>query len=311
MSTPIVAIAGFTGNLARLITASLLESHPEIKIHGITRSPAKVDAAIRSSPNLTVFEASASNAEALGQALKGASVAICCYLGSNEFMVEGQKTLIDACVTEGVPRYIASDWSLNFRALEFGDHPMKDPMKHIQAYLEEKEKEGKITAVHVLNGGFTNILLGPYSGYFRPKEQLYQYWGTGDEAMDLTTYQHAAAFTAEVAADPSAVGFLNVLGDRKTVKQVAETYESVYGEKLTLECLGSLDDLKEKMTTSFRESPQNERKWMGDFYLYHMLNGKTSLEPLHTTRYINVKPQSVEEYFASRPKETLSSYRLF
>ncbi len=33
--------------------------------------------------------------------------------------------------------------------------------------------------------------------------------GVGDETLDVTTYDDAAAFTAEGAADPSAVGFLN------------------------------------------------------------------------------------------------------
>ncbi len=58
-----------------------------------------------------------------------------------------------------------------------------------------------------------------------------------------------------------------VLGDRKSVKQIAQAYEKVYGEQLRLERLGSLDDLKSKMTETLKESPQNPFKWMGMFYL--------------------------------------------
>lgn len=51
------------------------------------------------------------------------------------------------------------------------------------------------------------------------------------------------------------------------MKQVAEAYESVYGEKLKLECLGSIDDLKSKMTAAFQEAPKEPYKWMVMYYL--------------------------------------------
>lgn len=60
---------------------------------------------------------------------------------------------------------------------------------------------------------------------------------------------------------------IRVLGDKKTVKQVAEAYERVYGEKLELERLGSLDDLKNKMTATFHEGPEDPYRWMPMFYL--------------------------------------------
>jgi hypothetical protein len=123
-------------------------------------------------------------------------------------MIDGQKTLIDACIDERVERYIASDYSLDFRRLELGQHPQKDPMKHVQAYLEQKEGEGKIKAVHILVGGLMSIMLGPALGAF-PDTNTCQFWGTGDELLDITTYEDTAAYVAEVAADSTAVGFVN------------------------------------------------------------------------------------------------------
>jgi hypothetical protein len=60
---------------------------------------------------------------------------------------------------------------------------------------------------------------------------------------------------------------IQVLGDRKSVKQVAEAYERVYGEKLELERLGSMDDLNSKMTTTFQELPEEPYQWMPLYYL--------------------------------------------
>jgi putative NADH-flavin reductase len=203
-----IAIVGFTGKMARLITVSLLRSHSNVQIHGICRSPDKVDARTLSNPNVKVFEAASSDTTALRRALAGTSACICCYLGNNTLMTDGQKTLIDACIAEGVPRYIASDWTFDFRKLEFGDHPAKDPMKHVQVYLDEMEKAEKIKAVHILNGAFMEVVWSPFLGLVNAGEGSFRYFGTGDEQLDMTTMEDTARFTAEVAVDPNAHGFL-------------------------------------------------------------------------------------------------------
>jgi hypothetical protein len=209
-----IAIAGFTGKMARLITTSLLQNHPNVKIHGICRSPDKIDENLRSNPNITIFGATSNDIPVLRRALAGTSVCICAYLGDNTLMIDGQKALIDACIAEDVPRYIASDWTLDFRGLELGDHPTKDPMKHVQRYLEEKESEGKIKGVHVLNGAFMQVIWASFMGYVDTEKGMFRYFGTGDEKLETTTYEDAAAFTAEVALDPNANGFLKGEGPR-------------------------------------------------------------------------------------------------
>jgi hypothetical protein len=202
-----VAIVGFTGRMATLITPALLERHPSITIHGICRSPSKVDPKIRASSSVKIFEAVSTDTEALRAGLKGVDVCICCYLGDSSLMIDGQKLLIDACIVEGVPRYVASDWSFNYRTMQFGDNPAKDPMKHVQVYLEELEKEGKVKSVHILNGGFFDMVFSPMLNYL--VDGTFQYYGTGNESIEGTSMKDAAAFTAEVAADASATGFLS------------------------------------------------------------------------------------------------------
>jgi len=203
MAPTTITIAGITGTLARLITKHLLK-HPNVHINGLCRTPSKLPDVLRSNPRLTIFQAGANDTKTIRQALREADVAICCYLGDNGVMVGGQKTLIDACIAEGVARYIASDWSMDFRKLAYGDHPPKDSMKHVQAYLEENSD--KITAVHILNACF---LERPWAGLWNAKNQCLQYWGTGDEKWELTSYDNAAEYTAGVALDKEANGFLS------------------------------------------------------------------------------------------------------
>lgn len=157
MPSTTIAIAGFTGKLAQLITKSLLSRYPAIRIHGIYRTPSKISFEYLASPNYQVFAADSKDISALRRGLAGSSACICCYLGDGNLVVEGQNALIDACIAANFPKYIASDWSLDFRGLEFGKHPRKDAMKDMKAYIEEKEGEGEFKRAHILTGGFTEV----------------------------------------------------------------------------------------------------------------------------------------------------------
>ena len=204
MSSTTVFIAGLSGKFARKLAGHLL-AKPEVRVHGTARSPSKLPSELSNNPRVTVFQADASDENTIRKALKGSSVSICCYLGDNDLMYEGQKRLIDASIAEGVPRYIAGDWSLDFRGIKYGEAPMKDPMKHITEYLEEKKDQ--IKGVHVLNGEFMEVLWA-FSGLYDAKTTTFNYWGSGDEKLDLTTYDDAARYTAEIALDSSVHGFI-------------------------------------------------------------------------------------------------------
>ncbi|KAF2810520.1 NAD(P)-binding protein [Mytilinidion resinicola] len=311
MSPPTIAIAGFTGKMARLITASLLSTHPHALIHGIARSPEKVPAAIKTHKNVTTFAASATDPAALRTALRGASVCICCYLGDAALMLDGQKQLIDACIAERVPRYIASDWSLDFRPLALGEHPAKDPMKHVQAYLEEKEREGKIKGVHVLNGAFMEVVWARFTGFVDVERDAFFAWGTGDEKIEVAAMGDVAAWTAGVAVDGGASGFLNFLGDRKSVKELAKLYEDVYGVTPTIENKGTLEELEVAKKAAFEADPGNYNVWRGLFYQLVMLSGKTNLGPLDNKRYPMVEPKNVEAFLKEHTKESVGKSIFF
>ncbi|KAF2499639.1 NAD(P)-binding protein [Lophium mytilinum] len=311
MSPTTIAIAGFTGKMARLITTALLSTHPDIQIHGIARSPEKVPASIKNNKNVTIFSASATDAAALRNALRGASVCICCYLGDDALMVAGQKLLIDACIAERVPRYIASDWSIDFRPLAFGEHPTKDAMKHVQAYLEEREQEGKIKGVHVLNGAFMEVIWAAFTGFVDVGKDTFFAWGTGNEGIEVTTMADAAAYTARVAVDGGANGFFNFLGDKKSVKELAKLYGDVYGMTPTVENKGTLDELDIAKKAAFEADPGNPYAWMGLFYQLVMLSGKTSLGPLDNERYSMIEPKNVDAFLKEHTKESVANSIFF
>lgn len=275
MATTTVTIAGVTGKHARLVAKHLL-SHPNVNVHGLCRSPSKIPAFLSENTRFKAFESSSTDTTIIREALKNASAAVCCYLGDDELMINGQKLLIEACIAEGVPRYIASDWSLDYRSLKYGDHPSKDPMKHIQEYLEQRQD--KIKGVHILNGCFMETFWS-FAGTWDSKDQTFRYWGDGNEKWDLTSYDDSAHFTAEAALDKDATGFLCcefgivmgcvpdtnglVLGDRASTMEIAAMVKDTYGIDPKVERLGSLHDLFKEMTELRAKNPDNMWAWVG------------------------------------------------
>ena len=199
MSTPHIAIFGATGKLGGLITNALLNVSDTVTVHAYARNTSKLPDTITSNTGVKLFQGDATDVAAIRDAIRGCQAVICAYLAPDlDFMVTAQKTLIDVCEDEGVPRYIASDWSLDWRPLELGDLPPKDPMIQIYRYLREEKK--RVKGVHILNGGFTEMLPMFLQG---GKMRVF---GTGDEKLDFSSYATVAEYTARVALDESRVG---------------------------------------------------------------------------------------------------------
>ncbi len=272
-----IGIAGITGKFARLVVSNLLQ-YKEVDIRGFCRDPAKLPRDVLSSPRVTVVQGNATDRDAIRQFAKGCNVIVCCYLGDDTLMTEGQKLLVDACELEKVERYVASDYCFDYTKLEYGQHPAKDPMKKVKAYLEEERKS--VRGVHVLIGAFMETFWSQFFGIFDADEVQFSYYGTGDELWESTTYGTAAEYVAAIAVDRNAVGMFHresdiyslaprtvtnivtVLGDRKSIRQIAEEFAQVYGKQAQLRNLGSLDDLFKSMQTRFQNEPSNVWAWM-------------------------------------------------
>ena len=204
MSTPsvsTVAIAGITGKLGTLTAEAMLETS-QAQIRGFCRDKSKAAATLTGNPRVTIVEGQSDDVDAARRALRGSDVAICCYLGDDELMLHGQRVLIDAAVAEKVARYMASDYTLDYRKLSLGQLPAKDPMIHVVNYLKGKTIKG----IHVIIGVFTETFF-QYVGLWDPKNYQLSKWGSGNP-WDLTTYGTAAQYMAAVALDPAASGFL-------------------------------------------------------------------------------------------------------
>ena len=197
-----VGIAGVTGRFGSLILATLLED-PDIKIRGLCRNASKLSRKHTQSSQLEIIEGDALDPSTLANFVAGLDVVICAYLADNDFMIAGQKALIDACDEAHVPRYIASDYTFDYTKLELGEHPAKDPMKIVHEYFQSKQH---VQGVHVLVGGFIETFWSGYFQVWNPEEKSLVYWGSGEEGWEVSTYADAARWTVAVALDGGAVG---------------------------------------------------------------------------------------------------------
>jgi len=202
-----VAIAGITSKLAQRIALEILSKHPSAHISGSSRDTSKLPSTLKDSSRISLINSDPYDVSALRTLIRGADVVICCYFADNETMLNGQKILIDLCEEEGVPRYIASDYTLDFRGLEFGDIPMKDPMKHVQAYLETKKV---VKGVHILVGMFMETFWTAF-GVLDAETKTFRYWGDGNVKFEMTSMKAVAEYAAAVVLDPKAVGFFKCM----------------------------------------------------------------------------------------------------
>lgn len=206
-----VGLAGITGKFGRLLATKLLKN-PNVTLRGYARDPSKVLPSITSSPRVSLFQGEAYDESKIRTFVKGCDVVICAYLGDDKLMIEGQKKLIDGCELERVPRYVASDWALDYTKLQFGELFPKDPMKHVKAYLETKQV---VKGVHILIGGFMDPIFSPLFQIWDQQTTTLRYWGEGTEPWEGTSYENAAEYTAAVVADPSAIGIQKCKSPRR------------------------------------------------------------------------------------------------
>ncbi|KAK0610598.1 hypothetical protein B0T17DRAFT_621066 [Bombardia bombarda] len=304
MATITVGLAGITGKFGRLLASHLLKN-PIITLRGYARDTSKVLPSIASHPSVTLFQGGAFDTATITPFVTGCDVVVCAYLGDDQLMVEGQKALIDAAEIAGVARYVASDWSLDYRKLEFGQHASKEPCKHVMAYLETKER--KVKGVHIMVGGFTDVFFSPFLSIWDGETRTIRYYGDDSKPCEVTSYDNAAEWTAAIVADSEAVGVIKVLGDSKTMKDLAVEFESVYGEKPKLQCLGTAEELYAKMHAMKDASPADYMSYIPLFYLYYWMNGFTMLEPgLDNERFSSVKPVTYRDFMTARRVDDLA-----
>lgn len=281
-STPTIAIAGASGDLGARIARELLARGARVR--ALTRGG---DAARRLEPlrglGMEIAAVDFADADALSRSLEGVSVVVSAVSGLREVVVDAQGRLLDAAVRAGVPRFIPSDFAIDFTRLPRGSNRNLDLREEFRKRIDG----APIRATSILNGAFMDMLTGtaPFV-LFRIRRVLC--WGDPDQLMDWTTIADTAAYTARAAMDPSTPRFLRIAGEEISARGLARVMSELTGRRHGILRPGGPRVLAGmiRATRFFRpDEGALYPAWQGMQYMHGMYTGLPKFERLDNDRY--------------------------
>lgn len=278
----LVVVAGATGNLGGRIARALRERGADV-VAPVRPGTARERLAPLCALGATVVPVDLRDGSGLARAIAGASCVVSALNGLGDVIVEAQTALLDAAVVAGVPRFVPSDYSIDFTRLPPGRNRNLDLRREFHGRLEDRT----IAATTVFCGAFADLLAGRMPlVLFKRRRVLF--WSDADLRMDFTTAADTAAFTACAALDPSTPRFLRIAGDRLSARELAAVATGVTGESFRVLRAGSLGMLGALIAVARAVAPGRGEPfpaWQGMQYLRDMFDGRARLAPLDNDRY--------------------------
>jgi len=288
----IIIVAGGTGNLGERIVRALLARDADVRILARLSTDSEK---LRRLENLgaKIFKVDMSDAFEIAKACTGASCVVSALAGLRDVVIDAQKILLDGAVAAGVPRFIPSDYSLDFTQLSPGTNRNLDFRREFHVILDK----APIAATSIFNGPFTELLTNEMPMII-PKFRSILYWGDADQKMDFTTMDDTAAFTANVALDYSTPRYLWIAGDQISAREIKNIQSELTNEKFRLIRAGGLGLLNTFIKIGRTLSPADNElypAWQGMQYMRDMAEGKAKVSLYDNDRYADTKWTKVRD----------------
>ncbi|HEY0108044.1 MAG TPA: NmrA family NAD(P)-binding protein [Fibrella sp.] len=291
-------LVGATGDLGGRIARYLRKRGATVKALVRQGSSGNKITSLRAQ-GVSIVEVDFNSTADLAKACLGGSCVISALSGLREVIVDLQTRLLNAAVEAGVPRFIPSDYCIDFTRLAEGTNRNLD----LRRAFSERLDKAPIAATSIFNGMFTDLLLGQAPVIqFGLKRIIY--WGNDDQPLDFTTIDNTAAFTAVAALDPATPRFLRVAGEVADIRGLQKAASEATGEKfgqLRIGGLGMLSVMIRIARTLFPKKEDVFPPWQGMQYLHNMLTGLPKLEPLDNDRYPDIRWTTVREVLSAAP----------
>jgi nucleoside-diphosphate-sugar epimerase len=282
MSGSTIVVAGATGNLGGRIVEALVGRGACVT--ALVRPGAAPDRVERlQGLGAAVARVDLSRAAEATSACAGAACVVSALAGLHDVIVDAQSALLDAAVRARVPRFIPSDFSIDFTRLRPGENRNLDLRRDFHRRLERTS----VAATTVFNGAFAELLTGQMPLILWRVSRVLC-WGDADQRLDFTTIDDTAAFTASAALDPATPRFLRIAGDQLSARELAAVTSEVTGRRFRLLRPGGLRVLGVLITVARRLAPgegQLYPPWQGMQYMHNMFDGRAALAPLDNARY--------------------------
>lgn len=297
MADDIVVLAGGNGDLGGRIARALVERGATVR--ALVRADADPDklAAVRRT-GATPVPVDFDDRDALVAACTGAVCVVSALSGLEPVIVDAQGKLLDAAVAADVPRFIPSDFSIDYTALPPGSNRNFDLRRRFRARLDA----APIRATSIFNGAFADMLAGQMPLIVRPLRRVL-YWRSADQKFALTTKDDTAAFTAAAALDPKPPRDLHVAGTEASSRDLAAIMTRLTGRRYRPMRAGSLPGLQRLTGIVRRIFPGKGQvfpPWQGMQYLHNMFSGLAPSAPLDNHRYPGLTWTGIDKVLATR-----------
>ncbi len=155
MNDSTIIVAGATGNLGGRIVRALLERGACLRAlvrHGTARD--KLERLQK--PGVTIASVDFSSTSQMTPACSCGSCVVSALQGLRDAIVETQTVLLDAAIKARVPRFIPSDYSIDFTRFPPGENRNLDLRRDFHQRLDKTS----IRATTIFNGAFADMLTG-------------------------------------------------------------------------------------------------------------------------------------------------------
>ncbi|MCZ2839969.1 NmrA family NAD(P)-binding protein [Modestobacter sp. VKM Ac-2985] len=277
-----VLLAGASGDLGARTIRALVARGADVR--ALVRAGAGPEKTARlAGLGATVVEADHDDPADLQRASEGADVVVSTLNGLRDVMVGLQTRLLEAAVAAGVPRFVPSDFSADYRRVAPGSNRNFELRRDFARVLDR----APIRATSVLNGAFADLLTGQAPIVLSGRDRVL-YWGDADQPLDFTTKDDTAAFTADAALDDASPRYLEIAGDTVTARQLATTMTELTGRRFRPTWAGPPALVAGMAKVGRAVSRDDEAPfpvWQGMQYLHSMFSGDAELGPLDNDRY--------------------------
>jgi NAD(P)-dependent dehydrogenase (short-subunit alcohol dehydrogenase family) len=292
----IIVVAGATGNLGSKITKALVEKGVEVRV--LVRPNSNTEKVkMLEEMGAKVYTISDWNVSELSKACAGASCVVSALSGLDEVIIDAQKILLDAAIAANVPRFIPSDYSLDFTLFKDGENRNLDFRRAFHQYLDKKP----IAATTIFNGAFMDMLTNEMP-LILFKQKVVLHWGSADHRMSFTTVADTAIFTANAALDDTTPRYLRIAGEQISPRAIQTVVTEVKGEKFRLFRAGGsgLLGFFIKMARFFAPAEKElYPAWQGMQYMHNMIDERSNMEKLDNNRYPNMHWVKVKDIVAA------------
>jgi hypothetical protein len=292
-----VLVAGATGNLGGKIVTALLAKGAHV--HAIVRMSTpqhKINQLIHQ--GVTVSQIDTNNVQEVAAACSNMHCVVSALSGLGHVIIDTQKVLFDAAILAKVPRFIPSDFSLDYTNLVPGKNRNLDWRRTFNEYTTNKP----IAVTTIFNGAFMELLTGDMPLIILKFKKII-YWSSANIPMDFTTTYNVAEYAASAALDATTPRYLYIAGSTKCPKQIGEICSSLTGQKFKLIKTGSVAMLNVIISIAKLLAPGNNElypAWQGMQYMRDMVAGRVKIPKYNNDRYATIAWTSIEQYLHSQ-----------